>query len=70
MEEKIDIAVEIHGELRKMALKIGSTVNSVLSALDLLPDAYIALRGKTPIPITEVLNPGDTIRLIRVASGG
>lgn len=70
MEEKIDIAVEIRGELRKVTLKRGSTVDTVLSAMDLVPDAHIALRGKTPIPITEILNPGDIIRLIRVASGG
>ncbi|MBI0583179.1 MAG: MoaD/ThiS family protein [Methanomassiliicoccus sp.] len=48
----------------------GATAMDVLAALDLLPDAHIVLRGSVPIPIDGVLEVGDRIRIIRVASGG
>jgi sulfur carrier protein ThiS len=48
----------------------GSTPKAVLDVLGLLPDAHIVLRDRVPIPIDEPLNDGETIKIIKVASGG
>ncbi|MDW5563549.1 MAG: hypothetical protein SA339_10015 [Methanomassiliicoccus sp.] len=42
----------------------------VLDRLCLLPDAHIILRGGVPIPVDERLEDGDTLRIVKVASGG
>ncbi len=47
-----------------------STPQDVLDALRLLPDAHIVIRGRMPIPIDEPLIDGETINIIKVASGG
>ena len=35
-----------------------------------LPDEVIIVRENTPIPVDEILNNNDEIRIINVASGG
>lgn len=55
---------------QSMEVPEGSSSLDVLDRLSLLPDAYIVLRGRTPVPVDEVLNDGESIRLIKVASGG
>lgn len=47
-----------------------STPQAVLDRLNLLPDAHLVLRGRRPIPIDEPLIDGESIRIIKVASGG
>lgn len=51
-------------------LSDNSTPQDVLDKLRLLPDAHIVIRGRTPIPIDEQLIDGETINIIKVASGG
>ncbi len=48
----------------------GSTPLDIIRRLALAPDAFLVLRDRTPIPVDEVLTDGDSVRLIRVASGG
>ncbi len=48
----------------------GSTVEQLMRALSLLPDGWIAVRDGTPLPVDEVLEDGDELRLISVVSGG
>jgi sulfur carrier protein ThiS len=48
----------------------GSTPLDIIRQLALAPDAFLVLRERSPIPVDEVLTDGDSIRLIRVASGG
>jgi sulfur carrier protein ThiS len=70
----------VHGPMRvrvQMAkgddvieLSDSSTPAAVLDLLRLLPDAHIVLRGRVPIPIDEPLVDGDSIKIIKVASGG
>ncbi len=47
-----------------------STPQNVLDMLRLLPDAHIVLRGRMPIPVDEKLIDGESIKIIKVASGG
>lgn len=55
---------------RDMDLADGSTPEDVLKALSLHPDAHLIVRGNSPIPLDEALKDGDSIRVIKVASGG
>ncbi len=48
----------------------GSSPMVVLDLLRLPPDAFIVLRGRAPIPLDERLSDGESITLIKVASGG
>jgi sulfur carrier protein ThiS len=48
----------------------GSTSLDVLEQLHLLPDAHLILKDGTPIPIDTPLTTGETIRIVKVASGG
>lgn len=53
-----------------MDIEEGSSPLDVLRQMALAPDAYLILRGRTPIPADEALTEGDSIKLVRVASGG
>jgi sulfur carrier protein ThiS len=57
-------------ETRTLVLEKGATVESAIRKLDLYPDAWIAVRGNSPIPSDERLRDGDEIKLIAVVSGG
>ena len=57
-------------ERKVIELKTGATVESAIRALALYPDAWIAVRGDEPLPLDEVLNDGDELKLISVVSGG
>ncbi len=64
------IRVELGNDLKVVSLRDSATVEEAIRSLSLLPDAHIVVRNNMPIPITERLRDGDTIRVIRVASGG
>lgn len=64
------ITVETRGRTDSVEMPDGASPMDVLASLTLLPDAHIVLRGGVPIPIDERLSDGDSLRLIRVASGG
>jgi len=57
-------------ETKVLELKKGAKVEDALRALELYPDAWIAVRGDMPLPIDEPLNDKDEIKLISVVSGG
>lgn len=48
----------------------GLTLEQAIRAIDLHPEAYLALREGEMIAQTEVLHEGDTVKLIAVISGG
>ena len=66
------ILVEVppHGDSRSIELPDSASGLDLVRALGLLPDAHILAREHTPIPIDEPLRDGETVRLIRVVSGG
>jgi sulfur carrier protein ThiS len=57
-------------EARSIDIDKGSTVEQMIRALGLYPDAWIPIKGETPVPLDEVLKDGDEIKLIAVVSGG
>lgn len=48
----------------------GGTVLDLLKSLSLHPDAHIAMRDGKPVPMDDTLEPGCTVRLLSVVSGG
>ncbi|MEM0343118.1 MAG: MoaD/ThiS family protein [Thermoplasmata archaeon] len=57
-------------ETRMLELPAQSTVQDMIQALGLYPDAWIALRNDRPVPLDDELADGDEIKLIAVVSGG
>jgi sulfur carrier protein ThiS len=57
-------------ESRTLELNKGATVEAAIRALNLFPDAWVAVRGDTPLPLDEPLKDKDDIKLISVVSGG
>jgi sulfur carrier protein ThiS len=57
-------------ETKTIEIKKGSTVSELIMSLGLYPDAWIPVKGDTPIPLDDVLEDGDELKLIAVVSGG
>ena len=55
---------------KTIEIKRGSTADDAIKALGLFPDAWIPVKGDTPIPLDDVLEDGDELKLIAVVSGG
>lgn len=57
---------------RTRTVELGSraTVEDAIRALGLYPDAWIPVKGDTPVPLDETLSDGDSLKLISVVSGG
>jgi len=51
-------------------LEDNSTALDLLRAMRLRPDAFIISRSGAVIPVDSELREGDSVTLIRVASGG
>ena len=47
-----------------------ATVEDVIRAHGMRPDAVVVLRGATPIPITETVADGEELQVLEVVSGG
>jgi sulfur carrier protein ThiS len=48
----------------------GQSVGEAIHTLGLHPETYLALREGEIIPQNEILQDGDTVKLIAVISGG
>ena len=70
MANGMNISVAVGNVVTSVPLADGSTAADLLASLHLLPDTHIFLRDNAPIPIDEPLKEGDSIKMIRVASGG
>jgi len=70
MQGKIQVIVLAGGRTSEHELPGGSTVEDLLSAMKLHPDAYIVTKDAKPVPITRELEDGERLKIIKVASGG
>ncbi len=57
-------------ETRTLELDPGSRVEDAMRALGLYPDAWVPVRGDTPVPVDEELKDGDRLKLVAAVSGG
>ena len=67
---EIEVSIIGIGETRQITITSGATVEDVLRKLGLNISAQIVLRGKTPIPIDEIVVDKDELRIIETFSGG
>jgi len=73
MEDCMRVKVRLlPGRRRTRVLELSSraTVEDAIRTLGLFPDAWIAMRGETPVPLDERLREGDALKLISAVSGG
>ncbi len=70
MRDKITVVVQSGGKLQEQTVPEGSTVEDLLSQMNLHPDAYIVTKDSKPVPITRRLEDGERLKLVKVASGG
>ena len=67
---KITLSISPDTSKKEVTIPRGSQVLDLLKKIQLKPDTLIVLRGNTPIPIDEVLEEAEELRILRVASGG
>lgn len=65
----VRVSVEA-GETEEELEFSGSTVEDLLRATDRLPHSHIVIMNGRPVPITDRLNDGDEVKIVKVASGG
>ena len=71
----IPTEVTIRGRFDKRAQKVElarprATVEEILRAKGIRPDAVVVVRGGTPIPITDLVADGEELEVLEVVSGG
>lgn len=64
------VHVDFNKIIQDVQFQKGASVEDVLRSMGLYPDAHIVLRGRTPVPMTEIVTDGEQLRVIKVASGG
>jgi len=57
-------------ETKHLSLGKGASVEQAIRALGLFPDQWIPVRNDEPLPLDELLDDGDELKLISVVSGG
>lgn len=66
--------VALHGfpppRERELELPAGARADDAPRALGIRPDLVLVFRGDRPLPGDEPLSDGDSIRILRVVSGG
>jgi sulfur carrier protein ThiS len=66
----VKVKVAVGGRKEEIEVPDGASPLDLLARLCLLPDAHLVLREGIPIPIDERLNDGDSLKIVKVASGG
>ena len=67
---KIKIKISPGNTVKNIELKTGSTVYDLLKKIQLKPDTVIVIKDDIPIPIDDIINQNNELRIIKVASGG
>ena len=66
----ISVTVEHRGSTTVVKLPQGSKISDVLEQMKLFADAHIVIKGKTPVPLNAEVQDGETLKVLKVASGG
>ena len=67
---KITVKILPENSGREVDLKSGSKVYDLLKIIQLRPDSLIVLKDNMPIPVDEILDEGQELSILQVASGG
>ncbi len=66
----ITIKISRTNETKTINLKTGSTVQDVLTKINMKPDTLIVINKNNPIPIDQELKNGEELMILQVSSGG
>ena len=69
---QVNITVKISrtNETKNVELEKGSTIQDVLSKLNMKPHTLIVLNKNQPIPIDDEVKDGQELTILQVSSGG
>lgn len=70
MSRNLRVIVSSGGKEKEEVMAEGSTVEDLLRSFRMHPDAYIVTKDSKPVPITRMLEDGEKLKIIKVASGG
>lgn len=66
----MQVTVTMRGERHELRLADDATGTDLLEQFDLAPEQAILVVDGGPVPLTEQLPAGASVKIIRVASGG
>ena len=66
----ITIKISRTNEIKTINLETGSTVQDVLTKINMKPDTLIVINKNNPIPIDQELKNGEELTILQVSSGG
>ena len=67
---KITVKLQRSNEVKQIEINPNSTVQDVLSKIDIKPDTVIIMRSNKPIPIDDEITDGQELTILQVSSGG
>jgi len=70
IQVKIKVKLPRNKQLKKITVKEGSTVEDLLKKINIKPDTIIVMSKNQPIPADDILNEGQKLTILQVASGG
>jgi sulfur carrier protein ThiS len=70
VRHSMSAVIVLSGMRHTLEVRPGLTLEAAFRSLDVLPDAHLFLRHGTPVPMTMLLQDGDEIQAVRIASGG
>lgn len=69
----MNVRVLLHGfpeKERSIDVPAGTTVGDLLKALDIRRDLVVVFRRDRPVPDADAVADGETLRVLRIVSGG
>jgi sulfur carrier protein ThiS len=70
IQVNITIKISRTNEIKTINLTPGSTVQDVLTKINMKPDTLIVINKNSPIPIDQELKNGEELTILQVSSGG
>jgi sulfur carrier protein ThiS len=67
---KITVKILPENSLKQVDIISGSKVIDLLKKIKLKPDTIIVIKDNKPIPVDEILDEGQELSILQVASGG
>ncbi len=66
----MDDGVQMKFRDREFSIPSGITVREAILAVGLAPETILAVRNGRLVPDDAVLQPGETLKLVQIISGG
>jgi sulfur carrier protein ThiS len=67
---KVTVNISRTGKTKTVDLEKGSTIQDVLTKINMKPDTLIVMSKNKPIPIDDEIKDGEELTILQVSSGG